>query len=130
MDIRFIYGEVRLAVGGERIRSGSSWTTPRKSKSKFKIGTYAGLAQAGGSDENCPGLILQPAAIGTQARARKTSQAAQEESPWNEAVAAWQQYQFVWRLMQLIPVARCLAGVLSGNEGNIMRIFMAFAITM
>jgi serine acetyltransferase len=48
----------------------------------------------------------------------------------NEAVAAGQQQQFVCCSMQLTPAARRLAEVLGRNEGNAMRIFMAFAITM
>jgi hypothetical protein len=47
-----------------------------------------------------------------------------------KAVAAWQQHQFVCCSMQLTPGARRLAEVLSINEGNAMRSFMAFAITM
>jgi hypothetical protein len=45
------------------------------------------------------------------------------------AVAAWQQHQFVWCSMQLAQGPRRLAEGL-GNEGNTMRIFMVFAITM
>jgi len=48
----------------------------------------------------------------------------------DEAVAAWQQDQFVGCSVQLTYELAVVGEVLIRNEGNAMRIFMAFAITI